>query len=132
MRHVFITGLLLAALSTQAADYKSLVFETASGTTAVDLSSLVLTVENGTLVAKNSATSQTFTLTDLSKMYFSNEESTGISSVEASDADAAVEVIDIAGREVGSFASLAEAKSTLRQGIYVVRQGSRTFKIVVK
>lgn len=132
MRHVFITGLLLAALSTQAADYKSLVFETASGTTAVDLSSLVLTVENGTLVAKNSATSQTFTLTDLSKMYFSNEESTGISSVEASDADAVVEVIDIAGREVGSFASFAEAKSTLRQGIYVVRQSSRTFKIVVK
>lgn len=132
MRHVILTGLLLSALGAQAADYKSLVFETSSGTTAVDVSSLVLTVSGGTLVAKNTATSQTFTLSDLSKMYFSTAESSGIATVETADDDATVAIIDIAGRTVGTFATLAEAKTALTPGIYVVKQSSKTFKIVVK
>lgn len=132
MRHAILFLALLSAMAVRAADYKSLVFQTSDGTTAVDLSSLVLTVADGKLVAANASGMQTFDLATLSKMYFSTEEATGVKSVTTDGKASPLLVYDLSGRKVGSYASLEAAKSVLRQGVYVVRQNDKTFKIAVK
>lgn len=114
-------------------DYKSLVFQSSDGTTvSVDLASLVLTVSNGRLTATNSTGTQSFTLSNLSKMYFSTSETTGIEGISADSASGAVTVYDIAGRKVGDYKSLDSAKSSLKQGMYIVKVNGKTFKIVLK
>lgn len=132
MRHAILFLALLSAMAVRAADYKSLVFQTSDGTTAVDLSSLVLTVADGKLVAANASGTQTFDLATLSKMYFSTEEATGVKSVTTDGKASPLLVYDLSGRKVGSYTSLEAAKSVLRQGVYVVRQNDKTFKIAVK
>lgn len=124
--------LLLSVLSARAGDYKSLVFQTyGNATTSVDLSSLVITVSGGKLVVTNTAGTQSFTLTDLSKMYFSTA-TTGIKGVSTDDANQTLAVYDLQGRSMGSFKSIEAAKAALRQGVYVIKQGNKTYKIAVK
>lgn len=124
--------LLLATLSARAGDYKSLVFQTSdNATTAVDLSSLVITVSGGKLVITNTAGTQSFTLTDLSKMFFSTA-TTGIKGVPTDGVSQTLAVYDLQGRSMGSFKSVEAARAALRQGVYVVKQGNKTYKIAVK
>lgn len=130
---LIIPILLLAIVSARADDYKSMVFETSpGGTTAVDVSSLVMTVSVGKLVVTNTAGTQQFTLTELSKMYFSTSEATGIKGVAADNSTSPVVAFDISGRKVGSYDSLDVAKASLKQGVYVIKQNGKTFKIAVK
>jgi hypothetical protein len=69
---------LLGLLTAHAYEYPYLVLQTTDGTvTAVGVESLTLTVSDGTLTVTNSEGTTAFTLTDLSKMYFSTT-STGI------------------------------------------------------
>lgn len=132
MRNLLFMGLLLTAMSVRASDYKSLVFQDNSGTTAIDLSSLVITVADGKLIATNTTGTVTFTLSDLTKMYFSNDEATGIKQAETTGEASLVQVYDIAGRSMGSFDTLTAAKAQLRQGVYVIKQDNKTYKIVVR
>lgn len=133
MRNFLFAGLLLTAMSVRASDYKSLVFQDNSGTTAIDLSSLVITVADGKLVATNASGTVTLSLSDLTKMYFSNDDATtGIKQAETTGEASPVQAYDIAGRSMGTFDSLASAKAQLRQGVYVIKQNNKTFKIVVK
>lgn len=133
MKQAFLTGLLLSALSAQASDYTTLVFQTSSGgATAVSLSSLVLTVSGGKLTATNSSGTQTFTLSDLSKMYFSTDASTAISGVASATDGEAVSVTSLQGLNMGSYTTLEAARKALRPGVYVVKQQEKTFKLVVK
>lgn len=131
MRTLLFSGLLLTALSVRASDYKSLVFQGNSGTTAVDISSLVITVSEGKLVASNASGTQTFTITDLTKMYFSSD-ATGIGRVDNGTPASALVAYDISGRKMGSYDSIDAAKAQLKQGVYVIKQDNKTFKIVVK
>lgn len=92
----------------------------------------MLTIANGKLTATNSSGTESFTLTDLTKMYFSTETTTGIKGVSTDSTDKPVTVYDVNGREMGSYNSLEAAKSSLRQGVYVIKQDNQTFKIVVR
>ena len=82
MKRVLITCLILCAGLTamHAEDYPYLTFELTDGTKAsVPAASLTLTINGTTLTAG----SQSFTLTNLSKMYFTTTNmSTGIKSIE--------------------------------------------------
>lgn len=125
--------MLVTASANYADDYKSLVFQTSDGTTtAVDLSSLVLTISNGKLTATSSYGTESFTLSNLSKMYFSSSETTGIEGITADDADTPLTAYDVSGRKVGDYKNLDAAKSSLKQGVYVIKLSGKTFKIVVK
>lgn len=128
---LFLT-LLLFTVAARAGDYKSLVFQTADGTTSVDLSELVITVADGKLVAANASGTVTIDASTLTKMYFSTDEATGIESVTTTGEGAKLDVYDLQGRKVGSYDNLQSARQALRQGMYVIRQDGRTFKIAVK
>ena len=133
MGKVFITAVMvLIGMSVSAEDYNYLTFETSSGTTtSVALSNLKITFANGKLVAVNSATSTTLTLSELSKMYFSNTSSTGIESVGTSTTTS-VKVYTVTGMFIGEFASVNEATQNLKKDVYVVKADDKTFKIAVK
>jgi hypothetical protein len=119
---VFIMMALVGALTVQAEEYAYLTFETTDGAKAsVDVSSLTLTISGNTLTAG----SQTFTLSNLSKMYFTNtNETTAIEEITAATLDEAADIYDLQGHKV--------TKEQMKCGVYIVKTKSRTYKMIVK
>lgn len=115
---MFMTG----TLSAQADGYTYLTFETTDGAkVSVEVSSLSITISGTTLTAG----SQQFTLSNLSKMYFSSlNETTGIESITITTLDDDVEIYDLNGHKV--------TKDQLKKGVYVVKSKSGNHKIAVK
>lgn len=120
--YLLLMMVMAGAQSLRAADYTYLTFETTDGAKAsVEVSSLTITVSGNTLTAG----SQTFALSNLLKMYFSNaDETTVIEEITAETLDEAVDVYDLQGHKV--------SKDQLRKGIYIVKSKSRTYKMMVK
>ena len=102
--------------------YNFLTFEMTDGAkVSVAISSLTLTINGNTLTAG----SQTFTLSNLSKMYFSNtDETTGIEEMTSATLEEAAEFYDLQGHRI--------AKEQMTKGVYIVKTKSKTQKIVVK
>ena len=102
--------------------YNFLTFEMTDGAkVSVAISSLTLTINGNTLTAG----SQTFTLSNLSKMYFSNtDETTGIEEMTRATLEEAAEIYDLQGHRI--------AKEQMTKGVYIVKTKSKTQKIVVK
>lgn len=102
--------------------YTYLTFEMTDGTkVSVATSSLTLTFSGNTLTVG----SQTFTLSNLSKMYFSttNESTTGIEEMATLN-DENAEIYDLQGHQI--------QKEQMRKGVYIIKTKNRTRKILVK
>ena len=124
----FILGILMmvGTLPTMAESYPYLTFELTDGTkVSVSVSSLTLTVNGTTLKAG----SQTFTISNLSKMYFSSTDETngGATAIEELTADdlEGKEIYDLNGHKLDSDAQLP-------RGVYIVKSKNKTCKIVVR
>jgi hypothetical protein len=118
---VLLLMTLVGALTVQADEaYAYLTFETTDGArVSVPVSSLTLTVSGTTLTAG----SQSFTLSNLSKMYFSNvDETTAIESITSETLDEAADIYDLQGHKV--------TKAQMKKGVYIVKTNSKTYKIV--
>lgn len=131
MKKIAIVFLLLvSALTTSAEGFSYLTFELTDGSkVSVDVTQLTLAISGNTLKAG----SLSFTLTNLSKMYFSNtnETTTGIEDVEEqalSDFSIA-EVYDLNGRRILNGSSM---KGRLPQGVYIVKTREKTYKMMVR
>lgn len=123
MKKLFLLlSILVSTFTAKASDYAYLTFETTDGTkVSVQASPLSINISGTTLTAG----SKTFTLANLSKMYFSTaDQTTGISSVTTSELDAATEIYDLNGRRV--------SKKQLQKGVYVVKNKNGNYKIAVK
>lgn len=133
MRKFLLISLILTGVAAaHAYDYPYLTFQASDGTTqSVSVESLTLTVNGGQLVAENSEGSATFTLTELSKMYFSATP-TAITEISSSLSGNGVEVFSLSGIPLGRFDSAEQARSTLERGIYVVKKDGQTHKITVR
>ena len=119
---LFMT-MMVGVLAAHADSYTFLTFETTDGAKAsVSVSDLTLTISGTTLTAGT----QSFTLTNLSKMYFStsDETTTGISEVMKADLDEATDIYDLQGHKV--------TKAQMNRGVYIVKTKSRTYKMVVR
>ncbi len=112
----------MGALSVHADEYSHLTFETNDGGKfSVSVSGLSISISGTTLTVG----SQSFALSNLSKMYFSkSDETTAISEVATADLDEATEIYDLRGRKV--------TKDQMRRGVYVVKTKNGTFKVNVK
>lgn len=124
MKKIVLTLLVwVMALTVQADDYPYLTFETTDGAKAsVSVSSLTLTISGTTLTAGE----ETFTLSNLSKMYFSmtNESTTGIEETTSTALEEATDIYDLQGHKV--------SKEQMKKGIYIVKTKNRTYKMIVK
>ena len=121
---LFLT-MLVGAMAAQAGEYAYLTFETTDGSkVSVSVASdVTLTISGTTLTAGT----QSFTLANLSKMYFTTSDetsTTGISKVMKTDLDEATEIYDLQGHKV--------TKDLMRRGVYVIKTKQGTFKLNVK
>ena len=119
---LFMT-MMVEVLTAHADSYTFLTFETTDGAKAsVSVSDLTLTISGTTLIAGT----QSFTLTNLSKMYFStsDETTTGIEEITRATLDEATDIYDLQGHKV--------TKDQMRRGVYIVKTKNRTYKIVMK
>jgi len=119
---LFMT-MMVGVLTAHADSYTFLTFETTDGAKAsVSVSDLTLTISGTTLIAGT----QSFTLTNLSKMYFStsDETTTGIEEITSATLDEATDIYDLQGHRV--------TKAQMRRGVYIVKTKSRTYKMVVR
>lgn len=119
---ILLLAIFAKTFTAQAADYAYLTFETTDGAkVSVAASSLAISIEGTTLTAGN----QTFTLSNLSKMYFSaTDMTTGIATITTSELNETSEIYDLNGRKV--------AKDQLGKGVYVVKNKNGNYKIAVK
>lgn len=126
MKRVFLAlaTLCFGLTAIHAGDYSYLTFELTDGTKAsVSISQLSLTVNGTTLTAG----SQSFTLTNLAKMYFSvtdESSTTGISSIDIIGNDDITDIYDLQGHKV--------TKDQMKKGVYIVKTKDRTYKIAIK
>ena len=122
MKKVFLLlTVLVATLTVQAEGYTYLTFETTDGAKAsVAVENLTLTISGTT------AGSQQFTLSNLSKMYFSasDETATGIEEINSAAIEEATDIYDLQGHKV--------SKEQMKKGVYIVKTNSRTYKMVVR
>ena len=119
---LLVLTMMAGALASYAGDYTYLTFETTDGTkTSVDVSSLTLTISGTTLTTG----SQSFTLSNLSKMYFSvSDETTGIRQMPVNTLDEITDIYDLQGRKI--------AKDQMTKGVYIIKTNQGTHKIAVK
>ena len=124
MKKMFLTAALMAgALSAAADEYPYLTFETADGAkTSVSSSSLTISVADGKLTAG----SQEFTLSNLSKMYFSasDETTSGIETLNSESTSQSSTIFDLQGRKV--------SQGQMKRGVYVVKTNRGTRKVIKK
>ena len=123
----FILGILMmvGTLPTMAASYPYLTFELTDGTkVSVSVSSLTVSVNGTTLKAG----SQTFTISNLAKMYFSStDETSSATAIDELTAD------DLEGKEIYDLnGHKLDSDTQLPRGVYIVKSKNKTCKIVVK
>ncbi len=124
----FILGILMmiGTLPAMAGNYPYLTFELTDGAkVSVSVSSLSLSVNGNTLKAG----AQTFTISNLSKMYFSSTDETngGATAIEELTAD------DLEGKEIYDLnGHRLDSDAQLPRGVYIVKSKNKTCKIVVR
>lgn len=121
-----------SSLVAQAEDYPYLTFEMTDGAkVSVSVESLKLSFSETTLTAG----SQTFTISNLSKMYFTttSETTTGIEYIDNLSIDRLLskddEVYDLSGKRVLSRTS---SNAKLKRGVYIIKSKDGISKIAVK
>lgn len=115
---------MMGTMGMKAADYSYLTFELTDGTKAsVSVSSDVAMTFSGSTLTLGS---ETFTLTNLSKMYFStsDETTTGISALETADSNEIEAIYNLQGHKV--------SRDQMQRGVYIVKTKKGTSKITVK
>ena len=115
---------MMGTMGMKAADYSYLTFELTDGTKAsVSVSSDVAMTFSGSTL---NIGSESFTLTNLSKMYFStsDETTTGISALETADSNEIEAIYNLQGHKV--------SRDQMQRGVYIVKTKKGTSKITVK
>jgi hypothetical protein len=124
----FILGILMmiGTLPVMAGNYPYLTFELTDGAkVSVSVTSLSLSFNGNTLKAG----AQTFTISNLSKMYFSSTDETngGATVIEELAAD------DLEGKEIYDLnGHRLDSDAQLPRGVYIVKSKNKTCKIVVR
>ena len=114
---------LMGTLTALAVDYPYLTIELTDGTKAsISVSSNVPLYFDGATLTIGS---ESFTLTNLSKMYFSTtSETTGIAEAQTISDDEVEAIYDLSGHQV--------TKEQMRRGVYIIKTRKGTSKVTVK
>lgn len=126
-KYLFTFCLALLATTSQATDHLYLVFTLTDGTTqSISATDLSLSFADGTLTAQSGTATLSLPLTQLTKMEFSTDAATALSTIEAevSTGDD-TEIYDLNGRRMPSGTQLP-------RGIYIVKSNGRTTKVQIR
>ncbi len=131
MKKIFTIALCVLAYSAAHADgLLNTAFTTTSGDIVVSSDGLTITFADGNLVATNNEETRTFSLSDVTQFYFTSAP-TGITDINA-DQPRQVEVFTIAGQRVGCYPSDTNLAAALSKGVYVVKNSTKTQKLIVR
>lgn len=122
-KFALLLTVLAMGLTAHADGYAYLTFETTDGAKAsVPIESMTLVVSGTTLTAG----SQTFTLENLSQMYFSNTDESTTTDIKLTEAmlGEACEIYDMQGKKI--------AKSQVKRGAYIIQTTDGNYKMIVK
>lgn len=123
----------LPFVAANADTYPYLSFETQDGTTrSVSVESLAITFSDGKLLASNGTDSYEISVASLSRMYFSTDNLTGISTVKSGETSGNMEVYSLSGVRIGTFASAEALRSGVSAGVYIVKSNGKTLKVTVR
>ena len=129
---VMILAVMLAfcgRLGAQTYDY--LTFQTSDGALhSIKASGLVITFSDGQMKATAGSESLSLSLTELTKMYFS--DTNGIDMAEIAGSKEPVSVYGTDGRLVGNYQDMDAARASLKRGAYVLKCCDKTVKIAVR
>lgn len=119
---IVLLTIMMGTLTAKASSLPYVTFETTEGAKiSISSDAVVLTFSGTTLTAG----SESFTLSNLSKVYFSSsDETTGIQQVSLTTLDNITAIYDMQGHRV--------EKDQMRQGVYIVKTTEGTHKIIVK
>lgn len=143
MKKTLLAALLLTAgLSAQAQTYSYLTIEQNGGDqTSFAADGLKITFSDGNMIVKSGADQTTYALSSLSKMFFAIE-ATGLTEAATADeaysaviADGHLKVTAPAGTPVSVYATdgrQVSAAGRFDKGIYVVRMGNRSAKVIAR
>lgn len=129
-RLLFLFILALTWDNVVAEEYPFLNIEQANGdVTTYESTGVKFTFADGKLIVNQNGSQTSFTLTDLSKMYFST--TSGINSIDQED-EKSYDVISISGVKLGKFQDLSDMQNKLEKGVYIIKKGLQKYKITVK
>lgn len=129
-RLLFLFFLALTWDNVVAEEYPFLNIEQANGdVTTYESTGVKFTFADGKLIVNQNGSQTSFTLTDLSKMYFST--TSGINSIDQED-EKSYDVISISGVKLGKFQDLSDMQNKLEKGVYIIKKGQQKYKITVK
>lgn len=129
-RLLFLFILALTWDNVVAEEYPFLNIEQANGdVTTYESTGVKFTFADGKLIVNQNGSQTSFTLTDLSKMYFST--TSGINSIDQED-EKSYDVISISGVKLGKFQDLSDMQNKLEKGVYIIKKGQQKYKITVK
>jgi hypothetical protein len=127
--------MMAGTLAAQADDFAYLTIEKTDGT-AQSLTAVGLTISysNGNLIATNGTESATIALTEVRRMYFSNEQATTginqavVNTPKAAKGTLANGIYNLQGHYVASLSQ----RATLKKGVYIIVENGQSKKIQVK
>lgn len=96
---------------------------------AVASDNLSINYIDGTLHLTSPTVDQTIPVADITSMQFSSDTS-GIGNLEHGEDFSALEYFDPSGQRVGLFSSTEEAKAVLPSGLYIVKSGKKSHKVI--
>ena len=96
--------------------------------------SLTMTPVNGTLRITNAEGSETLNVTELSKMYFSEDVPNAIRTASAdAEQSATITLCTITGIVIGNYSSINAAHDAMQPGtMYIVKKGNKPVKTIRK
>ncbi len=126
-----IALMLLVVAKGFADDYGYLTVQKQDGTEQSFVATgLKLTFSSGKMIAEQNGSSTTLTLSELSKMFFS-KTATSIDRATSVAEDAELNVYTIDGVSKGKVANALDVQK-MGRGVYIIKQGNKTAKVVVK
>lgn len=126
-----IALMLLVVAKGFADDYGYLTVQKQDGTEQSFVATgLKLTFSGGKMIAEQNGSSTTLTLSELSKMFFS-KTATSIDRATSAAEDAELNVYTIDGVSKGKVANALDVQ-IMGRGVYIIKQGNKTAKVVVK
>ncbi len=130
-----IMGTLYATADTYT--YPYLAFQRGDGTiVSIGVESLGMTISDGYLYAVNDQASKSFVVADLTRMYFSAEDTgtgvpTSIDELNTAD-NGPAQVYTPSGAFVGTYSTLNAATAAAKGGVYIIRQNGKTLKVIAR
>lgn len=123
---------LAVAATASAEDFPYLSFETTGGeVVSVSVENLEMTIADGKLTVTAADGTKEFTVAELSRMFFSSD-ATSISEASTGGNSGKKKVYTVSGTYVGAFNSVADMKTALGSGLYIVKDNNNTTKITVR